>query len=156
MRQLDNNQYLRMRTPERTEDGERIAAPKRIASPLFQGWGPKLMAAALAFGALGLSNRPAMAANIVAYAACQDHGATLLHSPIVEVPDGDSASGEAILRVDLSATGQISAISIAQSSGDPLLDFEAMRAARQSRYSAASAGCKPAADQFLYSVSFNG
>jgi TonB family protein len=125
----------------------------RFRSTLFQGWGPQLMAAALA-AASGLAPRPATA-NVVAVSSCEDHGARLISSPAVSTPDEAPGGGEATLRVRLSAEGQILNVTIAQSTGDPLLDIEALRVARESRYAAAFVGCKPAADDVLYRVSFS-
>jgi TonB family protein len=126
----------------------------RFRSTLLQGWAPKLMAAGLATIAPILSARPT-AANVVAVSSCEDHGARLISSPAVSTPDEAPAGGEAILRVDLSAAGQIRNLTIAQSTGDARLDLEAMRVARESRYAAAFVDCKPAADDVLYRVTFS-
>jgi TonB family protein len=126
----------------------------RLPGTLLQGWGPKVMAAALATTVPALSTRP-VAANVVAVSSCEDHGAQLVSSPAVTTPEEAPAGGEAIVRVDLSAAGQIRNLTIAQSTGNALLDFEAMRVARESRYAAAFVDCKPAADDVLYRVSFS-
>jgi TonB family protein len=112
------------------------------------------MAAGLATIAPVLSTRPA-AANVVAVSSCEDHEARLISRPTVSTPDEAPAGGEAILRVDLSAAGQIRNLTIAQSTGDARLDLEAMRVARESRYAAAFVDCKPAADDVLYRVTFS-
>jgi TonB family protein len=156
MRHNDTTERIRSRNPERLDDESGVALPKRLPGTLFQGWGPKLMVAALAIGTLALSNKPANAATAVAMTACENHGATLISSPSFDVPDGVAERGDAILRIDLSATGRIENLAVAQSSGDPLLDFEAMRVARESRYNAAIVDCKPAADSVLYRVTFAG
>jgi TonB family protein len=154
MRQYDD-ESLKVRNPGRPDDEAGIASPKRISGNLFQGWGPKLMAAALAASALAFSDSQVKAANLVALGtACQNHAARLISNPAYVTPDG-SGSGEAIVRVTLSATGRIENASLVQSAGDPLLDFTAMHVIRESRYAAAIAACKPAADSFLYDVDFD-
>lgn len=156
MRQFDeDNELVRVRIPERPDEGTLIR-PKRVSTALFQGWGPKLLATALAIGTLGFSAHPATAAQVIALASCQNHGAALVSNPIPDAPDGDAATGETVVRVDLSSAGRVQTVAVAQSSGDTLLDFAAMRVARESQYSAASFDCKPAATQFLYSVTFGG
>jgi TonB family protein len=152
---FDNREHLKPRNPERSDDAGGIALPKRVPGQLFPGWGPKLMLATFAVGALAISNRPAEAATVVAVAACDQHGAALVSSPAFEIPDGASGDHEAVLRVDLSAAGRIQDLAVAQSTGDPILDFEAIRVVRESRYAAASVGCRPAADSFLYRVTFD-
>jgi TonB family protein len=154
MRQSDDIEILKVRYIDRPNEEGTLIRPKRVSTALFQGWGPKLLGAALAIATLGFSGRPAAAAQAVALASCQNHGAALLSNPIPDAPDGDAASGETVLRVDLSAAGRVQTVAVARSSGDTLLDFAAIHVARESRYSAASIDCKPAADQFLYSVTF--
>jgi TonB family protein len=151
---FNNREHLKTRNPERSDDVAGIALPQRVSGKLFPGWGPKLMLAAFAVGALAVSNRPASAATAVAQAACGDHGAVLVSSPVFGAPDGMSGNHETVLRIDLTASGRIANLAVAQSSGDPILDFEAIRVARESRYAAAVDGCKPAADSFLYRVTF--
>jgi TonB family protein len=155
MRQIDNTNHVKIRTPERPIDEAGVALPKRVpGTSLFQGWGPKLMVAAVAIGALAIANRPANAATVVAQAACENHAATLISSPAFGMPEGVAAGGEAIVRIDLSATGQLQNVAIAQSSGDALLDFTATSIARESRFAPEVADCKPAAGSYLYRVTF--
>jgi TonB family protein len=153
VRRIDQTQQLNTRNPAGPEDEAAAEGLKRLPNTVFQGWGPQLMVAALAV-ASALAPRPATA-NVVAVASCEDHGARLISSPAVSTPDEAPAAGEAILRVDLSAAGQIRKLTIAQSTGNALLDLEAMRVARESRYAAAFVDCKPAADDVLYRVSFS-
>ncbi len=156
MLRTNDDQLKNLRTPEIPDDRTGIARPPRTSHALFAGWGPKLLIAAIAFTTVLSANQPASAATkIVAATLCgADHGAMLLSHPYVILPDGVSGSGETIMRVDLAASGQISNIAIAQSSGDAALDFAAMRVARASRFQAASSGCQAAGDSFLYSVIF--
>jgi hypothetical protein len=154
MQVTDNNERLKIRKPDRPDDEAGVVLPKRTRAALFQGWGPKLMAAALTIGTLALSSSPAKAAKVVAQAMCEDRGAALISSPAFDVPDGAAGGRETLLRVDLSAEGTVTKVSLAQTSGDDLLDFEAMRVAITSRYAAAIIGCEPAADSFLYRVIF--
>jgi hypothetical protein len=52
MRQFDYKERAKTRNPEHPGDAAGLALPRRIAGTLFQGWGPKLMLAALAGSAL--------------------------------------------------------------------------------------------------------
>jgi TonB family protein len=154
MREIDNNEHLKIRNPERPDQETGIALPRRLPQTVFQGWGPKLMAATLAAGTLVLSNSPAKASTTVAQTSCEDHGAVVLSSPEFSAPEGIVAEGETVLRINLTAQGQIQDLAVVQSSGNALLDYEAMRVASESRYEAAMVDCKPAADTFLYRVTF--
>jgi TonB family protein len=142
-----------VRYPGRPDDQAGVVMPKRICGNLFQGWGPKLLAAALAIGALAVSEKPVLAQS-VAQAACADRGATLISSPSFSRPEGAMAGGVTLLRINLSASGQIEHVAVSQSSGDPVLDIEAIRIARASRYNPAMANCRAAAETFLYRVEF--
>jgi hypothetical protein len=63
MRQFDEKQHAKTRNPERPGDTAGLALPARVPGTLFQGWGPKLMLAALAVSAL---SAPALA-QLVSY-----------------------------------------------------------------------------------------
>lgn len=155
MLRTNDDQLKNLRNPEIPDERTGIARPPRTSHALFAGWGPKLLTAALTIAAAFCAGQPASAeTKIVASVCAADHGAMLLSHPDVALPDGVYGSGETVLRVDLAASGQISNISIAQSSGDAALDFAAMRVARASRYLAASSNCQAAGDSFLYSVIF--
>ncbi|HTU70302.1 MAG TPA: energy transducer TonB [Candidatus Baltobacteraceae bacterium] len=146
-----------LRNPERTEQSTGIARPIRTSQKLFAGWGPALLTGAVTLFALLCASVPASAATkVILASACStpNHGAALLSHPDVMLPDGVNGTGTTILRVDLAASGEISNIAVAQSSGDSALDFAAMRVARASRYAAASWDCQPAGDSFLYKVIF--
>lgn len=157
MQDIDNKQIQKTRNPEVSEnDHAGLVSYRRTPSQLFQGWGPKLMAAALAIGGLVASTLPATAAvKVIALATCAGREASLISHPDAEIPSDVNVRGETVLRIDLSAMGQISSLNVQQSAGDPELDWEAMRVARGSRFTAASAGCQPAADEFLYKVIFS-
>ena len=156
MRQFDNAESLKVRNPARPDDEAGIASPQRVSGNLFQGWGPKLMAAALAASSLAFWNSQVKAATLVAMGAvCQNHSARLISSPSYVTPDSVNGIGEAVVRVNLSAAGKIEGLALERSAGDPLLDFTAMHIVRESRYSAAIVACKSAADSFLYNVNFD-
>lgn len=152
MHYFDDTRRLSVRNPRRPHD-ESDPNGARLLAPVFQGWGPKLIGVALAIVAAALAMRPA-SANVVAVASCENHDARLVSSPALSVPEGAAAGGEAILRVDLSASGQIRDLAVAQSAGSALLDFAAMREARESHYAAAFVDCKPVAAHVLYHVTF--
>lgn len=63
MRQFDDEEHVKTRNPERPDDAAGLALPARVRGTIFQGWGPKLMLAALAASALCA---PAMA-QVVSY-----------------------------------------------------------------------------------------
>jgi TonB family protein len=158
MRQIDTEKPKATRNPIPPDAEGGIATPLRNPTGLFHGWGPKLMVCALAIGAIGFANKTAIAApQQVALSACvaPDHGAALLSNPIAELPAGVSARGTTVLRIDLSPLGRIDSLSVAQSSGDPLLDFEAVRVARASHYASASRNCTAVSDSVLYAVIFD-
>jgi TonB family protein len=156
MRQIDPEEHKAIRNPARPDQESGIATPGRNPTGLFHGWGPKLMLCALAIGAAGFANAPVDAAEHVAILACrtQDHGAALLSNPTPELPAGVNASGTTVMRIDVSPLGHIDALTIAQSAGDPRLDFEAMRVARASHYASATRNCNPVSDRVLYDVIF--
>ena len=136
-----------------------IVEPKIPLGSLFSGWGPKLMALALAIGAAGVTGRPADAGTALADLACNapDRDAIVLSAPAPEFPDyaqvaGDS--GEAVIRVELSASGHVQHTELASSTGDFALDREANRIARESSYAPAMAHCENVASTFLYQVNF--
>jgi hypothetical protein len=61
MRQSDNKERSKTRNPELPGNEAGLALPRRVRETLFQGWGPKLMLAALAVSALCA---PAMAQQV--------------------------------------------------------------------------------------------
>jgi hypothetical protein len=61
MRQFDDKQHAKTRNPDRPGDAAGLALPARVRGTLFQGWGPKLMLAAIAVSALCT---PAMAQQV--------------------------------------------------------------------------------------------
>jgi TonB family protein len=158
MRQIDPEEPKSIRNPRRPDPEAGIATPGRNPTGLFHGWGPKLMLCALAIGAAGFANKPAIAApQHVAVSACDtpDRGATLLSNPTPQMPSGVSERGTTVMRIDLSPSGHIEALAIAQSAGDMRLDFEAVRVAQASRYASASRNCNPVSDRVLYAVTFS-
>jgi TonB family protein len=157
MLRTNDEQLKNLRNPERPDEHTGIARPPRTSHALFAGWGPKLLTAAITVAAALCASQPVSASTkVIASASCAaDHAAVLLSHPDVMLPDGVYGTGETVLRVNLAASGQISNISIAQSSGDAALDIAAMRVARASRYEAATWNCQASGDSFLYRVIFN-
>jgi TonB family protein len=158
MTTVDNGQPNNPRYPERPENEMRIIRPAATGNSLFRGWGPKLAAAALAIGTFTLSHQSASAATqigVTSSCSTADHGASLLSNPIVETPEGVAASGKAVVRVNLAASGGVDSAMIEQSSGDFNLDFAAIRAAEQSQYEPASIACRSVSDTVLYAVTFD-
>jgi hypothetical protein len=152
---IENETINQVRNPARPDAEAGPVRLIRTPNPLFRGWGPKLFAAALALSGLVVTNKPAFANDqpTIAY-ACADQGAALLSNPILETPEGVGASGQTIMRVDLSAAGRVHHIAIVQTSGNFDLDFAATREVIQSRYEPAKMGCRAAEDSVLYSVTF--
>ena len=155
MRQIDNEHLSNIRYPGRPDTEAGIVHPTTSSRSFFHGWGPRLVAGAVAIGALAFATGPVKAATeFTPSCSSPDHSAMLLSNPDVESPEGVAASGQTILRVNLAATGRVSGVSVMQSSGNFDLDFAAVRVAEQSRYAPASADCSAAADTVLYSVTF--
>jgi TonB family protein len=154
MRQTDNREHLQIRNPGRPDDEAGVVLPRRLPGTLFQGWGPKLMAVALLISALAMSEKPAQAEGTLAYAACTSHGAQLISSPSFSKPEGVEEGGVAVIRINLAASGQIQSLALARSSGNTLLDIEALHVARASRFSGAMSDCTPAPETVLYNVDF--
>ncbi len=155
---IENEKGQQIRYPGRPDSEAGTVRPMRTPNPLFHGWGPKLFAAALALSGVVATSKAALADTqiaLISSCATADHGASVLSSPILETPEGVGASGEAIVRVNLSAAGQVKAMAIAQSSGSFDLDFAAMRQVQRSHYAPASIGCNAAEDTALYDVTFN-
>ncbi|MGB8965082.1 MAG: TonB family protein [Candidatus Cybelea sp.] len=155
---INNEDLQNVRNPGRPDREAGLARPMRTRHPIFEGWGPKLFAVAIALcGILATHTSASADVKAVAITNCAaNHGAVLISHPDLILLDlVPSAYGETTLRVGLGASGHVDNLAIAQSSGDEMLDFAAMRLARASRYEAASVNCEPAADEFLYKVTFS-
>jgi TonB family protein len=59
------------------------------------------------------------------------------------------------VRVDLTQTGAVRAVSIARSTGDPALDAAALEAARRSTYAPEVTDCAPQPGSYLFRVEFD-
>ena len=74
-----------------------------------------------------------------------------------EQPDGtEGLSGIARVAVTLDAHGHVVAASIAQGTGNALLDAAAVDAAKRSTYHSARANCEDIPGSYIYRVDFNG
>jgi TonB family protein len=73
-----------------------------------------------------------------------------------DVPDSSDFSGatSAQVKVTLSDTGAVTAVSILQSSGDIQLDAAAERAARESSYAPETRDCQPIGGDYIFRVDF--
>ena len=74
--------------------------------------------------------------------------------PAESPEEADGATGQARVKVDLSAAGAVLGVSIYTSTGNPLLDRAAMRAARASTYKAETRDCEPVSGSYLFNVDF--
>jgi TonB family protein len=152
---------IKPRTPEPDDRKNGIIPAPRRGKNLFAGWGPRLLSVTLAACTLGLSVSASPAsADTPAQAACsvRQHDAQILSNPVPDMPEVavlEYASGTAVLRVDLSADGQLENASIATSTGNDALDREALRVARESRYAPAVSDCQNIASSYLYTVNFD-
>jgi TonB family protein len=155
MLRIEKEELGNVRNPGRPDNEAGIVQPMRTANPLFKGWGPKLIATAVALNALRYSTAPTSAAQ-VAMASCSSpsHAATLISAPMADYPNGVAGSGQTVLRVMLASTGRVKNIAVAQSSGNVDLDFAATQVAEHSRYAPAVTACQATDDAFLYSVDF--
>ncbi len=127
----------------------------------FHGWGPKLVALALAASAFGsLEGRAYAATDPGASASCPlaDSPAAIVEHPTPDIPQLAYLDGpkDVVVQIDLSASGALEGASVARSSGQSLLDMEALRVVRTSRFSPAISDCLPVESRYLYTVSFAG
>ena len=127
----------------------------------FTGWGPPLLALAVATATMGVNQTAAAAgqAQARAHATCMEKArdASVLRAPAAEYPAFAQIaghSGAAIIKVALSPNGQVERADVTSSTGDPTLDREAMRVARETQYSAATNDCRTAPSTFLFEVDF--
>jgi TonB family protein len=63
-------------------------------------------------------------------------------------------TGTTLVQVDLDPSGAITGTSVAKSSGTPLLDFAALKAARASTFRAEVRNCTAVAGSYLFEVQF--
>ena len=138
-----------------------IALPKRASGQrLFAGWGPKLLAFALAAGSVASLQRGA-SAQLEARPSCAvpDKVASIVSHPTPEIPEialQQEVTGSVEIIVDLDADGALRSARIEHSSGNAALDAEALRVARKSRYSPTIAACTAVAESLRYTVDFAG
>ncbi len=150
------DQPEKTRYAERDDATTRIALPRQTTSRLFAGWGPKLMAAALAVGALNA--RTAASAADALPCLVPDHDAVLLSAPAPDVPaiaQLEGVGGDVVVRIDLSVDGSIENARVYQSSGSILIDREALRVTHLALFAPASAACRPIPRTVLLSVNFD-
>jgi len=71
-----------------------------------------------------------------------------------EIARQQGAVGTVTVRVNLNATGSVAGLNVYKSSGIAVLDAEALKAARNSRYSPEIEDCQRVAGQYLFVVDF--
>jgi outer membrane biosynthesis protein TonB len=97
----------RIETPH--ELGGCVVKPKRSTTTLFPGWGPKLLAAAIAIGGFGLTTSHALAADQLPMCSAPDRPAAVLTSAIPDYPEIarlQGAAGSAIVQVEIAPSGR--------------------------------------------------
>jgi TonB family protein len=160
MHNHESAEPIKTRKPELEAARNGIIRPKGSRARLFSGWGPRLLTVAFATCALGASTSVVQAP---AFATTQDactapqQDAILLSSPVPETPpiaQAENASGEAVILIELTASGDLHDASVAKSSGNLALDAEAMRVARASHYAPARSNCEYVPSTYLYEVNF--
>jgi protein TonB len=72
-----------------------------------------------------------------------------------EIARQQGATGTVQVKVQLSATGSVTGVSVYKSSGNQALDQEALKAARASQYRAEVDECAPIAGTYLFRADFN-
>jgi protein TonB len=126
-------------------------------------WSPKLLALALAAGSVSSFSSPASASTGVAGStdarSCPsaDRPASVLRSATPEIPPLaklEGASGDVIVRVVVKPDGKLDSATISQSSGNAILDREALRVARETEFAPGVESCHPLSGSYLYKVSF--
>lgn len=75
-------------------------------------------------------------------------------TPSVPESAGDIGDVQAQVRVTLEPSGAVENVEMYRSAGNPVLDREALRAARQSTYRAEIRECAPVRGQYLFTVDF--
>jgi TonB family protein len=121
---------------------------------------PVLVAASIAFTPLALNpaaplDRPIV--GITESCAVPNAPAVLTNAAIPEVPfmaQLQHATGTAFVQVDIDASGTLLNASIAASSGNPLLDREALTTTQLSQFRPAIVDCVPVGGTYLYEVQF--
>jgi len=161
---MENKDLERRRNTRIDLPGDGLAGmvhPKRVTgTTLFRGWGPKLLAVAIALGALGLPASHALASeDPTPSLSCtvSDRDATVVDQPTPEMPESAvaaEASGDVVVQVDLSAEGKVEKGTIVRSSHNFALDREAMRVVNETLFTPAIAGCQAIPSSYLYTVSF--
>lgn len=126
-------------------------------------WTPKLMALALAACSVSAFSSSARASTGVAgpteARSCPsaDRPPSILRTATPEIPPIaklEGASGDVLVRVDLKSDGKLEGAAIAQSSGNAVLDREALRVARETEYGSGVESCRALSGSYLYKVSF--
>ena len=153
-------QAVKVRKIEPGETHAGIIRPKGGNARLFAGWGPRLLIVALGTIALNAPHQAAASPFSMPGATCPaaDRDATLVENPIPDIPSiarAEDFSGDAYILVNLDAEGSLRDASVAKSSGNPSLDAEALRVARESEYAPAVSHCEPVSSSYLYKVTFN-
>ncbi|MBD5605490.1 MAG: TonB family protein, partial [Candidatus Eremiobacteraeota bacterium] len=80
---------------------------------------------------------------------------TAVEPEVPELARERGATGDVDVRVDLTATGGVTAVAIARSA-DPALDNAALDAARRSTYAPAIDACHAEPGSYLFRVRFDG
>jgi TonB family protein len=141
------------RNPDRSQEQSHIIRPARTRSGRFEGWGPKLLAIAFAI----VAPLPIQSGSAADAAPCVDTPASLVAAPDAEYPDGLRAlgiTGTTSVQVNIGPDGSLLGTYVVQSSGNELLDLEALRAARKARYAPGTSDCEPVAGAYLLEVQF--
>lgn len=119
-------------------------------------------ARALVAVAIAATSIPAFAAMPVQARAEQaqcraDAGAHIIRAYEADYPEiarMQGITGTAMVKVDLTATGDLANVSIEKSSGNPFLDDAALRAVRASRFAPEIDDCTNVAGSYLVEVDF--
>jgi TonB family protein len=161
MRGNDNDKSRNTRIESPGDEIAGIVQPHRVGNTrLFPGWGPKLLAVAIAVSSFSQLDRngAAAAATLAAPSCAADRSAQIIGNPDPRLPEiarQQGVDGSVVIRVGVSAMGLLENASVAQSSGNSLLDEEALRVARRSQYAPAVHDCRAIAGAYLYVVSFD-
>ncbi|MBV8148748.1 MAG: TonB family protein [Candidatus Eremiobacteraeota bacterium] len=111
----------------------------------------------VAFALLIQASGAAGAAQLVAVESKCDAPAAVYGSTYADMPPiGDElgASGTAVVKIDLSASGMLAHEELYSSSGNWWLDDAAMRSVRLTRFTPEIRGCRRVAASYLYEVDF--
>ena len=151
---------LKLNVPKTSNKGESTSAEHQYVAPVH-GSENGVPNGTVASAAPAPTSGPATAAPVptpTPRSCAQPHeDAKTVQKAEADYPEmarQQGAVGVVTVKVQLTATGQVTGLGIYKSSGFSALDQEALKAARNSRYAAEVEECQKVAGQYLFVVDF--